>query len=93
MDMVNFLVTEQETRLLADLDDIGFGEIPAYWCQSEEPKRMVRVDRRVKDALFALRSIQGPAKIMVHESRPIMIEYESTAPATGCRCIRKIKFT
>jgi len=89
--MVDFLATPSELALLEDFDDIGFGEL--YQVKFVEGNRKpVRIDQKIKDALLALRVIGQANRVIIHESRPTMIEYRTRAQSTGLRCLKKMKF-
>lgn len=91
IDMVDFLATPSEQSLIADLDEIGFGEI--YQAEFKEgDRKTIRIDRKIKDALLAIRAAGKVQKAIIHESRITMIEYRTTAPNSGLRCLKKMKF-
>jgi len=89
--MVDFLATPSERSLVADLDEIGYGEI--YQVEfAEGERKLIRVDRKVRDALLAIRATGKVQKASIHECRITMIEYRTKAPNTGLRCTKKMKF-
>jgi hypothetical protein len=88
--MLRLLITEEEQKLLQDIEDVAFGELFGVQLQQQPASDFAHLSDKAGAMIRFLRSGKR-VKLIVHDSEPSMAEYITRAPS-GRWCKKRIKF-
>ncbi len=92
--MIQFMVSKDEQEILADIEDIGYGELYDVRLSAENSLDTAQqVSEQTARFLRFMRSKRSIARLIIHDSEPSMAEYVGWAQSKKRLCLRKKKFS
>ncbi len=90
--MLRCTVSEIESKILEDIEEIGFGELYDLKLDRDfRPTLVMNVSPKTETFLKTLRRTGFAAKVIVHDGEPSILEYLDIT-RNGRPCLRRIKF-
>jgi len=88
--MIRYYASQEEISILADIEEVGYGEIYAIENPDCAAKTLIEISPQKKNLLEALKRIGKISRLIVHDSEPASIEYR-TITENGRKCLKKMR--
>jgi hypothetical protein len=89
--MLNLAVTDEERKLIEDIQELRFGEIYEISLERGQVSAVIPLSEKQKQLLQALRQGRRIEKLTVHEGEPTAAEIKDKTKY-GRDCLRKVRF-
>jgi hypothetical protein len=89
--MLNLAVTDEERKLIEDIQELRFGEIYEISLERKQMSAVMPLSEKQKQLLQALRQGRRIEKLTVHEGEPTAAEIKDKTKH-GRDCLRKVRF-